>query len=57
MIKLFIIKNGIGRFNTCLSQGNFLCFFQSNVRGRLAVFSISRVVIVIINGYNARRKR
>ena len=39
MIKLFIIKNGIGRFNTCLGQGNFLCFFQSNVRGRLAVLA------------------
>ncbi len=57
MIKLFIIENGIGGFDTCLGQGNFLCFFQRNVGGRLAVFSISRVVIVIINGFNARRKR
>ena len=53
MIKFFIIENGIGSFDTRLGQGNFLRFFQRNVGGRLAIFGISRVVIIVVNGHNA----
>ena len=56
MIKFLIVEYCVCRIDVCLSQGNFLCFLQGNVGRRLSVLGIGRIVIIVVNGYDAGRK-
>ena len=56
MVKFLIIEYRVCNIDICLGQSNFLCFFQSNIGRRFAVFRVGRVIIIIVNGHDIGRK-
>ena len=56
VVEFLIVKYRICCIDVGLGQGNFLCLFQSDVGGRLAVFGISRVIIILVDGHDTGGK-
>ena len=56
VVKLLIFKHSIGCADIGLGQRDFFCLFQGNIGRFSSIFDISWVVIVVVNGHNARGK-
>ena len=56
VVEFPVVKNGIGGIHACVCEGDLLCLFQGDIRGRGAVSCIIRIIVVIINGHDAGGK-
>ena len=56
MVKFPLHKNSIRSAHIGLGQGNFFCFVQQNIVGRISIFSVARIIIILLYGYNPRGK-
>ena len=56
VVEFLIVEYRVRRIDVGLGQRNLLRFLQRDVGGRLAVFDISRVIIIVVNGYDTGRK-
>ena len=56
MVEFLIVKYRVRCIDIRLGKRNFLCFFQCDVGGRLAVFGIGGIIVIVINSHDTRRK-
>ena len=52
VIEFLVVEHCALDFDIRLGKRNFLCLLQSDVGGWLSVFGISRVVVIVVNGYD-----
>ena len=56
VIEFLIVKYRVRCIDIRLGKRNFLCFFQCDVGGRLAVFGIGGIIVIVVNGHDAGGK-
>ena len=56
MVEFLIVKYRVRCIDIRLGKRNFLCLFQRDVGGRLVVFGIGGIIVVVVNGHDAGGK-
>ena len=56
VVEFLIVKYRVRCIDIRLGKRNFLCFFQRDVGGRLAVFGIGGIIVIVVNGHDAGGK-
>ena len=56
VVEFLIVKHRVRCIDIRLGKRNFLCFFQRDVGGRLAVFGIGGIIVIVVNGHDAGGK-